>query len=136
VAKGLLSKFLVGGLIAAGVGKAIGGITPVTPPSESSELVAVEREVSAIAEADAAPRSPPKSPQKLAQDPSGTPKEMKQAEDLVKLIINLNGHLCAEIQNVQPVGLTSYEVSCTEYRSGSGQARYLVDGKANTASPL
>jgi hypothetical protein len=59
-----------------------------------------------------------------------------QQADVVKALINLNGHLCATILDVRPRQSRdgAFEVTCIEYRGGSGQVRYLVDGQSGTAS--
>jgi hypothetical protein len=46
----------------------------------------------------------------------------------VATIINLNGHLCAEVTDVRPLEqANTYEVTCIEYRGGSGKVRYILD---------
>jgi len=50
------------------------------------------------------------------------PNDYAAAEDTVKLIINLNGHLCADITDVQPARGSRFEVGCVKYRSGAGRA--------------
>lgn len=62
--------------------------------------------------------------------------ELKQASDFLGLLINTNGHLCAKVSNVEPVSGTKFEVTCVQYRNGSGRVRYLVDGTTNEATPL
>lgn len=61
-----------------------------------------------------------------------------EAQHAVAGLINLNGHLCAKVENVQPLQMRDqvFEVTCIEYRGGSGKVRYLVDGATGTASRL
>jgi hypothetical protein len=60
------------------------------------------------------------------------------AQNAVATLINLNGQLCAQVVNVQPLQVRDqvFEVTCTEYRGGTGKVRYLVDGSTGTASRL
>ncbi len=77
------------------------------------------------------PSSPP--PPSIDNDPA-----VAEAQNAVAGLINLNGHLCAKVENVQPLQMRDqvFEVTCTEYRGGSGTVRYLVDGSTGTASRL
>jgi hypothetical protein len=61
-----------------------------------------------------------------------------QAQHAVAGLINLNGHLCAKVENVQQLQMRDqvFEVTCTEYRGGSRRVRYLVNGSTGTASRL
>lgn len=64
--------------------------------------------------------------------------EVEQAEHAVAALINLNGHLCAKPVDVRPLTVKqgTFEVTCIEYRGGSGKVRYLVDASSGTAAPL
>lgn len=62
--------------------------------------------------------------------------DMKAASNFVGALINVNGHLCAQVINVVPAGGSNYEVTCVQYRSGKGRVRYLVNGETNSARPL
>lgn len=59
------------------------------------------------------------------------------AKDAVAALINLNGHLCAEPVDVRPLKVrqSAFEVTCIEYRGGSGRVRYIVDAASGTAWP-
>jgi len=59
--------------------------------------------------------------------------QMKAAADFVGVLINSNGHLCAQVSNVEPVGNSKFEVTCVERRDGSGRAKYIVNGITNKA---
>ena len=60
------------------------------------------------------------------------------AADVIGAAINLNGQLCARVIEVRPlkVRANTYEVTCTEYRRGSGTVRYLLDSESGIASRL
>ena len=46
----------------------------------------------------------------------------------VATVINLNGFLCAEVTDVRPLSSSNtYEVTCVEYRGGSGKVRYILN---------
>lgn len=52
----------------------------------------------------------------------------------VATVINLNGHLCASVTDVRPLEIQdTYEVTCIEYRGGSGEVRYLMNARKGTA---
>lgn len=53
-------------------------------------------------------------------------------------IINLNRHLCARVTNISQLRVRQgvYEVTCVEYRGGTGTVRYLLDAPDGIASPL
>ncbi|MXP15822.1 hypothetical protein GRI44_13795 [Altererythrobacter confluentis] len=53
----------------------------------------------------------------------------------IATMINLNGHLCAKVVRVSPlvIGGNRYEVTCIEYRGGSGRVRYIFDAEQGTA---
>ena len=63
--------------------------------------------------------------------------DLADAKDAVAALINLNGHLCAEPVDVRPLKVrqSAFEVTCIEYRGGSGRVRYIVDGASGTAWP-
>lgn len=77
---------------------------------------------------------PPTAPRRSIDNDPG----VAEAQHAVAGLINLNGHLCAKVENVQPLQMREqvFEVTCTEYRGGSGKVRYLVDGSTGTASRL
>ena len=52
----------------------------------------------------------------------------------VATFINLNGFLCAEVTGVRPLSSTdTYEVTCVEYRGGSGKVRYILNARSGVA---
>lgn len=55
-----------------------------------------------------------------------------EAENTVKLIINLNHRLCAEVVNVRPASGGTYHVKCIKNIGGRAMIDYLVDGENNT----
>jgi hypothetical protein len=87
----------------------------------------------ALAKPQASSAPPEDSLRSIDNDPG-----VAEAQHAVAGLINLNGHLCAKVENVQPLQMRDqvFEVTCTEYRGGSGRVRYLVDGSTGTASRL
>jgi hypothetical protein len=60
-----------------------------------------------------------------------SPEQLKQ---LVATFINLNGLLCAEVKDLKPLELKNqWEVTCIEYRGGSGTVRYIFNAETGTA---
>ncbi|MER8806031.1 hypothetical protein [Mesorhizobium australicum] len=60
-----------------------------------------------------------------------TPDELKQ---VTAAIINMNGLLCADVVDIRPLELDGqFEVTCIEYRGGSGTVRYIMNAKEGTA---
>lgn len=52
----------------------------------------------------------------------------------IATVINLNGHLCASVTDVRPLELQDvYEVTCIEYRGGSGEVRYIMNARQGSA---
>jgi hypothetical protein len=50
------------------------------------------------------------------------------AEKAAALMLNLNGHLCAEVVRITPLKQAKvYEVRCIEYRGGHGTVDYMLD---------
>jgi hypothetical protein len=145
-------KVLVGGIVAAGVGNAIGEIVPIAAPSDNSELtedeammqnLSVPKEIALVPEREreaVAVQEPAElagaairqieAMNSLSGGPSGV-------ENATKAILNLNGHLCADIVDVKPrARVGEFEVTCIEYRSGAGSARYVLNGETGEASEL
>jgi hypothetical protein len=56
-------------------------------------------------------------------------------EEQIATILNLNGLLCARVVSVRPLEVrpNHYEVTCVEYRGGSGEVRYILDAAAGKA---
>jgi hypothetical protein len=54
--------------------------------------------------------------------------------EMVATMLNLNGFLCAKVTDFRKLEVADqYEVTCVEYRGGSGTVRYILDlstGKA------
>ena len=53
----------------------------------------------------------------------------------IATVLNLNGLLCANVVSVRPLEVrpNHYEVTCVEYRGGSGEVRYIMDAAKGTA---
>jgi hypothetical protein len=57
-----------------------------------------------------------------------------ELKEMTATILNLGGHLCARVVEIRPLKLDGqFEVTCIEYRGGSGQVRYILDARAGTA---
>ena len=58
----------------------------------------------------------------------------QDTSELIATMLNLNGLLCASVVDFRKLQVADqYEVTCIEYRGGSGTARYILDlstGKA------
>lgn len=53
-----------------------------------------------------------------------------ELKETMATFLNLDGHLCARAVDIRALKLESkYEVTCIEYRGGSGTARYIFDAK-------
>jgi len=51
--------------------------------------------------------------------------------------INGNGHVCAEVVSIIPLGVPgAYEVRCVMYRGGQATGDYLVDAMRGVASEM
>lgn len=51
-----------------------------------------------------------------------------EIEEMVATGLNLNGHLCAKITDICPLGVGgAYEVTCVAYRGGTATKSYVVD---------
>lgn len=57
-----------------------------------------------------------------------------KAGELAATMINLNGHLCAQVVGIRPLKVRAevHEVTCIEYRGGSGQKVYMLDSTKGT----
>jgi hypothetical protein len=57
-----------------------------------------------------------------------------ELKEMTATILNLNGHLCARVVEIRPLRIEGqFEVTCIEYRGGSGQVRYILNARAGTA---
>lgn len=58
-----------------------------------------------------------------------------ELKEKVATIINLNGYLCAKVLDIRPLEVRPnvYEVTCVEYRGGSGKKVYMLDAANGTA---
>lgn len=57
-----------------------------------------------------------------------------ETKEMIATVINLNGLLCATVTDVRKLQIANqYEVTCIEYRGGSGTVRYIVDFSKGTA---
>ena len=53
--------------------------------------------------------------------------------EITATMINLKGLLCAKVMEMRPLKLeNTYEVTCIEYRGGSGMVRYIFNPRENT----
>ena len=59
-----------------------------------------------------------------SRPPSGLSADSKQK---LAALINLNGELCAQVQNAIPLSGDRYNVTCTRYRDGTGTVTYELD---------
>lgn len=47
---------------------------------------------------------------------------------MTALMINANGDLCASVVDIRPLESEDrFEITCIEYRGGSGTVRYIMD---------
>jgi len=55
--------------------------------------------------------------------------------EAIATVINLNGLLCARVTNVRPLKVRDdvFEVTCIEYRGGTGTVRYIVNTETGIA---
>ena len=59
---------------------------------------------------------------------------LHDAENAVKLIINLNHHLCARVTYVEPAMESGvFHVRCIKNIGGRTTVDYMVNGRTNTA---
>lgn len=58
-----------------------------------------------------------------------------ESGETIATIINLNGLLCAKVTDVRPLRVQAdvYEVTCIEYRGGTGTVRYIVNADTGLA---
>ena len=57
-----------------------------------------------------------------------------EIEEMVATGLNMNGHLCAQIEDIRPLKVKSkYEVSCVVYQGGRAQKAYIVDALKGVA---
>ncbi|TJU88531.1 MAG: hypothetical protein E5Y10_16045 [Mesorhizobium sp.] len=69
----------------------------------------------------------------LANAQSMSPDELKS---VMAALINSNGYLCAEVTDIRPLRIDKrFEVTCIEYRGGSGIVRYIFNGEDGSAFP-
>lgn len=63
------------------------------------------------------------------------PAKKQEYGEMIATAINLNGHLCAKVTRVQPLKVndSTFEVTCIEYRGGSGTVRYIVNTDTGVA---
>lgn len=62
--------------------------------------------------------------------------DMKQAADAVGLLINMSGHLCAEVFYVEPTDGGQFLVDCIKHEGRDIKVRYVVDGATGSAREL
>ncbi|WP_420465582.1 hypothetical protein [Panacagrimonas sp.] len=79
------------------------------------------------------PNTTPTAPAAKAKNNEG-----QSPEEIAATLLNLNGHLCAEVQSIRrPESRDDlFEVQCVEYRGGKAQKAYMVDAASGKAWPL
>ncbi len=50
-------------------------------------------------------------------------------KEILALMINVRGELCAHVNKVERVDVDEYSVTCTRYRDGTGLASYVVNAR-------
>lgn len=59
-----------------------------------------------------------------------------ELKEKVATLINLNGHLCASVTDVRPLEIAgNFEITCVEYRGGSGTVRYILNAAKGIVFP-
>jgi len=60
---------------------------------------------------------------------------LREHGEVIATVLNLNGLLCARVVAVEPLQVSSdaFEVTCVEYRGGTGTVRYIVNAADGTA---
>jgi len=101
--------------------------TGVANASVVENIVEAAGAVNSTTTAEARPSSKRTSSERL-------PSKQESAE-AIATVINLNGHLCARVTNVAPLKVSgsAYEVTCIEYRGGTGKVRYVVNADTGVA---
>lgn len=57
-----------------------------------------------------------------------------ELKETTATILNLNGLLCAKVVEIRPLEMANqYEVTCIEYRGGSGTVRYILNAATGKA---
>jgi hypothetical protein len=57
-----------------------------------------------------------------------------ELEEMTATILNINGFLCAKVTDIRPLQVENqYEVTCIEYRGGSGTVRYILNAATGKA---
>jgi hypothetical protein len=60
--------------------------------------------------------------------------DREELKTLTATILNLNGLLCAEVTDIRPLEIKNiFEVTCIEYRDGTGTKTYIMDAAKGTA---
>jgi hypothetical protein len=81
-------------------------------------------------------REPPSVPSKSKPPASGySSAKMAEYGETIATGLNLNGLLCARVVDVKPLRVSGdvFEVTCIEYRGGTGKVRYIYDTGRNVA---
>ncbi len=64
----------------------------------------------------------------------GRSSDKESLKEMIALMINLKDDLCAKVLDVRPLRLKdTYEVTCIEYRGGSGTVRYIFNARTGAA---
>lgn len=76
----------------------------------------------------------PERPAATSVTPASVTPSASPGGETVATVINLNGFLCAKVTDVRTMQVRDqYEVTCTEYRGGSGTVRYIVNKSTGVA---
>ena len=124
---------IVVGLLIYGVLN-LGSCSDQTPGQATENIVDVQTNEIALEEVpSAAEQSRPTAPTREMPHTSTISKD--EAGEAIATVINLNGLLCARVLNVAPLQVSGdvYEVTCTEYRGGTGTVRYIVNSDTGVA---
>lgn len=160
----LVTKFLIGSVVAAGFGQYVGSNIPIVMPNDHdpaaaqthasrSPTAAAKTETGIALSAASAPSQSVKAePARVGRTgleqaildafPTTAPKSRKarktaaNASDFVGYTINANGYLCAKPIEGRRVDNTFYGVQCIMYRSGNGVANYLLNTRTNEVTEI
>lgn len=132
------AKGLIGGIIGLSLLTAMcSGEASETAPTQTPQAAAPE--AASPLKSEAAPEPEPAKVSKreataAVETTRPSASEIEAAEDTVKLVINMNGHLCADVIDLRQTGPSEAAVQCVLYRSGAGRAIYLVDAERRTVT--
>lgn len=57
-----------------------------------------------------------------------------ELKEMTATLLNLGGHLCARVVDIRGLRIENqFEVTCIQYRGGSGQVRYIFNARTGKA---